>query len=132
METDRKPPVSPVPGLGDLDRKIAAQVAELIPDGSTLSWGWGTFPALCRRTEARHHLGIHSGLFSDSLMDLIRCGAVDNSRKGFQEGVSLCAFANGSQKLYDFLGRESGGNIPPEGPLPMNPGSSPGTGTWCP
>ncbi len=104
VETDRKPPVSPVPGLGDLDRKIAAQVAELIPDGSTLQLGVGHIPsAVAEELKVRHHLGIHSGLFSDSLMDLIRCGAVDNSRKGFQEGVSLCAFANGSQKLYDFL-----------------------------
>ena len=36
-------------------------------------------------------------------MDLIRSGAVDNSQKGFLDGISLCAFANGSQELYDFL-----------------------------
>lgn len=104
VETDRRAPVSPLPGMGDLDRKIAAHVAELIPDGSTLQLGVGHIPsAVAEALKDRNHLGIHTGLFSDSLMDLVRCGAVDNSRKGFLEGVSLCAFANGSQELYDFL-----------------------------
>lgn len=104
VETDRRAPVSPLPGMGELDRKIAAQVAELIPDGSTLQLGVGHIPsAVAEALKDRKHLGIHTGLFSDSLMDLVRCGAVDNSRKGFLEGISLCAFANGSQELYDFL-----------------------------
>ncbi len=104
VETDRRAPVSPLPSMGEMDRKIAAQVAELIPDGSTLQLGVGHIPsAVAEELKNRKHLGVHSGLFSDSLMDLVRCGAVDNSRKGFLDGISLCAFANGSQQLYDFL-----------------------------
>lgn len=104
VETDRRAPVSSLPCMGEIDRKIAAQVAELIPDGSTLQLGVGHIPsAVAEELKNRKHLGIHSGLFSDSLMDLIRCGAVDNTRKGFLDEISLCAFANGSQELYDFL-----------------------------
>ena len=109
VETDRKPPISPLPGIGDLDRKIAAHVAELIPDGSTLQLGVGHIPsAVAEALKDRKHLGIHTGLFSDSLMDLVQCGAVDNSRKGFLEGVSLCAFANGTRELYNFLDNNPG------------------------
>ena len=109
VETDRKPPISPLPGMGDLDRKIAAHVAELIPDGSTLQLGVGHIPsAVAEALKDRKHLGIHTGLFSDSLMDLVQCGAVDNSRKGFLEGVSLCAFANGTRELYNFLDNNPG------------------------
>lgn len=104
VETDRRAPVSSLSCMGEIDRKIAAQVAELIPDGSTLQLGVGHIPsAVAEELKIRKHLGIHSGLFSDSLMDLIRCGAVDNTRKGFLDEISLCAFANGSQELYDFL-----------------------------
>lgn len=104
VETDRRAPVSSLPCMGEIDRKIAAQVVDLIPDGSTLQLGVGHIPsAVAEELKNRKHLGIHSGLFSDSLMDLVRCGAVDNSRKGFLDGISLCAFANGSQELYDFL-----------------------------
>ena len=109
VETDRKPPISPLPGMGDLDRKIAAHVAELIPDGSTLQLGVGHIPsAVAEALKDRKHLGIHTGLFSDSLMDLVQCGAVDTSRKGFLEGVSLCAFANGTRELYNFLDNNPG------------------------
>lgn len=59
--------------------------------------------AVAIRLKDRMHLGIHSGMFSESLMELIRCGAVDNSRKGFHPGETVTAFAAGSQELYRFL-----------------------------
>ena len=36
-------------------------------------------------------------------MDLIECGAVDNSCKGLYNGYSVCSFTMGSQRLYDFI-----------------------------
>lgn len=108
-ETDRKPPEMAAPSMGELDRKIAAHVAELIPDGSTLQLGVGHIPsAVAEALRERKHLGIHSGLFSDCLMDLIQCGAVDNSQKGFCNGISVCAFVNGSRTLYDFVHNNPG------------------------
>ncbi len=38
------------------------------------------------------------------MVDLIECGAVDNTQKGFNDGVSICSFTMGSsRRLYDFL-----------------------------
>ena len=42
-------------------------------------------------------------MFTETMVDLIECGAVDNSRKGFYNGYSVCSFTLGSQRLYDFI-----------------------------
>lgn len=44
VETDRPVPEMPKTTLRPVDEAIGTRIAELIPDGSTLSWGWGTFP----------------------------------------------------------------------------------------
>lgn len=104
VETDRLCPEVPSTPYKEVDRIIGRNVAELIPDGSTLQLGVGHIPnAVAKELEVRHHLGIHSGLFSDELMQLMQCGAVDNSQKGYKDGKSICAFASGSRELYDFV-----------------------------
>jgi len=42
-------------------------------------------------------------MFTDGMVDLVQCGAVDNSQKTLYKGKSIATFALGSQKLYDFL-----------------------------
>ena len=42
-------------------------------------------------------------MFTETMVDLIECGAVDNSQKGFMNGFSVCSFTMGSRRLYDFL-----------------------------
>ena len=37
------------------------------------------------------------------MVDLIECGAVDNSQKGLNDGYSVCSFTMGTQRLYDFI-----------------------------
>lgn len=104
VETDRPVPEMPKTTLRPVDEAIGTRIAELIPDGSTLQLGVGHIPdAVAIRLKDRRHLGIHSGMFSESLMELIRCGAVDNSRKGFHPGETVTAFAAGSEELYRFL-----------------------------
>ncbi len=104
VETDRLCPEVPSTPYKKVDQIIGRNVAELIPDGSTIQLGVGHIPnAVAKELEVRHHLGIHSGLFSDELMQLMQCGAVDNSQKGVNEGKSICAFASGSRELYDFV-----------------------------
>ena len=104
VETDRLCPEMPEAPYKPVDQIIGRHVAELIPDGSTIQLGVGHIPnAVSKELEVRHHLGIHTGLFSDGLMELMQCGAADNSQKGFNDGKSICAFASGSRALYDFV-----------------------------
>nr|NJM03947.1 GNAT family N-acetyltransferase [Desulfobacula sp.] len=86
--------------------KIAANVASVIEDGSCLAFTFGPiFEALPRHLAAKKELGIHSPFFTDSLMDLVKSGAVTNRRKGLFRGRSLTAYALGTKELMQFLDR---------------------------
>lgn len=104
VESDRPiPAVNPVP-YTELDATIGKYVASLVEDGSTIQLGIGNIPnAVANELKAKKHLGIHTEMFTETMVDLIECGAVDNSRKGFCDGYSVASFTMGSQRLYDFL-----------------------------
>ncbi len=84
--------------------KIAEHIAPFILDGSCIQFGIGGLAtAMGRACRDKRHLGIHTELFVDSMMDLIECGAVDNSRKQIDIGLSTFGFAMGSERLHSFL-----------------------------
>jgi acyl-CoA hydrolase len=84
--------------------RIGHHAAQLIEDGSTIQCGLGNSPeAVVRALRKHRHLGIHSGMFNDALMELVRCGAVDHSRKTYQAGKIIASHVLGSRKLYEFV-----------------------------
>lgn len=86
--------------------KLAANVASVIEDGSCLAFTFGPiFEALPKHLATKKELGIHSPFFTDSLMDLVKSGAVTNRRKGLFRGRSLTAYALGTKDLMQFLDR---------------------------
>jgi acetyl-CoA hydrolase len=48
-------------------------------------------------------LGVHTEMFSDTLLPLIDSGVVNGSRKSIHPGVVVSAFALGTRRLYQFL-----------------------------
>ena len=88
----------------DVDRRIAALVAERIPDGATLQAGIGSIPnALLAGLADHRDLGIHTELLSDGLTDLVERGVVTGTRKTLNPGKVVATFALGTTGLYDFL-----------------------------
>ncbi len=84
--------------------RIAEHVAALVDDGSTLQAGIGAIPdAVLRRLVDRRHMGIHTELLGDGLVDLVECGAVDGSLKPWWPRKSVTSFVLGTQKAYDFV-----------------------------
>ena len=57
------------------------------------------------RLRDRRDLGIHSGLMSDSLLDLIEAGAVTNARKEIDRGVTVAGALFGTDRLYRWADR---------------------------
>jgi acyl-CoA hydrolase len=101
----RRPPVelaSPPPD--DISRRIAAHAASLICDGSTLQFGVGRIPdAILSSLSHVRDLGIHSGLINDAVVDLIERGAVTNTAKGIDPGITVTNQVIGTQRLYRFV-----------------------------
>lgn len=104
IHTDRDlPDHSPKPE-GPAEAKIGEIVAGLVEDGATLQMGIGAIPdAVLARLKNKSDLGVHTEMFSDGLIDLVRCGAVTNRAKKVFPGVIAASFAMGSKRLYDFI-----------------------------
>ena len=87
-----------------MDQKIGNYIAENIEDGSTIQLGIGGIPnAVAEALKSKKDLGIHTEMFTDGMVDLIECGAVNNSKKTLYNGRSVATFALGTKKLYQFL-----------------------------
>ncbi len=85
-------------------RAIGWHVASLIEDGATLQMGIGAIPnGVLAALRGHRDLGVHTEMFSDGLLPLVRSGAVNGSRKTLHPGVIVSTFAMGSQELYRFI-----------------------------
>jgi len=86
--------------------QIGEHVANLVPNGATLQMGIGAVPSgvLARLTNHRD-LGVHTEMFTDSLLPLIRSGVVNGARKTLHRGKVVSAFVSGSAELYRFVDR---------------------------
>ena len=90
--------------IDEVSAKIGNYIAEEIPNGATLQLGIGAIPdAVGMALQDKRHLGIHTEMFTDSMMTLIECGAVDNSAKPIHTGKTVATFAVGSRRMYDYI-----------------------------
>ena len=97
-------PTLPPAKLDETSITIGNLIAEQIPDGACIQLGIGAIPdAVGMALKAKHDLGIHTEMFTSSMVDLIECGAVNNSRKQIHRGVSVTTFAFGSKAINDFI-----------------------------
>lgn len=85
-------------------RRVAENIAELIPDGATMQMGIGAIPdAVLSFLFHKKDLGIHSELISDGVIDLVEAGVVTNARKTLLPGKIVVGFILGSQRLYSWV-----------------------------
>ena len=92
----------PMGSPGELQKQIASNIADLIPDGATMQMGIGEIPdAVLLYLKDKKDLGIHTELFSDGVIELIESGVLTNAAKTIHKGKCIAGFALGSQRLYD-------------------------------
>lgn len=104
IETDRPVPALPIAEPSDRDRKIGRHIASLIEDGSTIQLGIGGIPnAVAEALKGKRDLGIHTEMFTDGMVDLLRDGTVTNKQKTLYPGRTVCTFALGTERLYAYL-----------------------------
>ena len=90
--------------VSEIAKKIGANIAELIEDGSTLQMGIGEIPdAVLNYMHSKKDLGIHSEMVSDGVVELIEKGVINNEKKTIHPGKVIVGFVLGTRKLYDFL-----------------------------
>ncbi len=85
---------------------IGSYCARLIENDSTLELGIGALPQAVAESLLEigvQDLGIHTEMFSDSIIPLIEKGIVTNRKKSLHRGKAIASFAMGTKKLYDYL-----------------------------
>jgi acyl-CoA hydrolase/GNAT superfamily N-acetyltransferase len=92
----------------EISRMIGRNIATLVPDGATIQFGLGRMQGLGRLPHAtmefladKKDLGIHSEMITNSILALIRSGAVNGSRKSSDRGRIVTSFCMGTKELYD-------------------------------
>jgi acyl-CoA hydrolase len=103
VESDSRLIDMPDPEPSNVERLVASQVASLIPDRATVQLGVGTLPTAVAHALYEHQeLGIHSGVVSDALVDLVERGVVTNAHKGVDAGFTVTGGLFGTQRLRNF------------------------------
>jgi itaconate CoA-transferase len=83
---------------------IGKRIAELVPDGATLQVGYGALPdAVTPYLEGHRDLGIHTEVFGDALVRLIRRGAVTGRKKTLHPGKHVFTVALSTKQICEFL-----------------------------
>jgi 4-hydroxybutyrate CoA-transferase len=104
IETDRPLCEAPMGECNPVAERIGQHIAELIPDGATLQLGIGAIPdAVLRSLRHKRHLGLHSELFSDGIIDLVEAGVIDGEAKSIHRGKLVAGFVLGTRRLFDWV-----------------------------
>jgi len=85
-------------------QRIGKYVARLVQDGDTIQVGYGSIPnAILSSLGNKKHLGIHTELLGDGIVDLMKRGAVDNTKKTINRGKAIATFCMGSRETYEYI-----------------------------
>jgi 4-hydroxybutyrate CoA-transferase len=99
------PPYEHLPQVpSEVEQRIGQHVATLVADGATIQLGIGAIPAATAAALRDHRdLGVHTEMFTDTVMDLVEAGVVTGNRKERNRGKIVTAFLMGSRRLYEFV-----------------------------
>lgn len=103
------PPISPF-GTGaapsEVDKAIAQQIVDHIPNGACLQLGIGGMPnavgSLIAHSDLKE-LGVHTEIYSDGFVDIAKSGKITGQHKNLDRGKQTFVFAAGTQKVYDYI-----------------------------
>jgi acyl-CoA hydrolase len=100
VAVSRPPAEYPAAAPRDIEDAIADYIAGLVPDGATIQLGIGSMPsAVARRLHGHHDLGVHSGMITDAVAELIEAGVVTGACKSLDPGLVVTGFLMGTQRL---------------------------------
>lgn len=90
--------------LTNEELRIGEHVAGIIEDGATLQMGIGAIPDAVLSCLGNHkNLGVHTEMFSDGILPLVKSGVINNKLKTRHPGVIVSGFLLGTRELYDFV-----------------------------
>ena len=123
------PPVK----LGDVERRIGARVAELVPDGATMQMGIGAIPGAVRAAlDGKRDLGVHTEMFTDGVVDLVERGVITGATKEVNRGKIVSAFVHRHRAALRFVARQPDDRDARRPTTPTTRASSAASAAWSP
>lgn len=94
--------------VSEADSEVAQQigkyVSRLVRDGETIQVGYGSIPnAILSNLHDKKHLGVHSELFTDGIMELMKSCVIDNTKKSIDRGKTVASFCMGKKETYEYI-----------------------------
>jgi acyl-CoA hydrolase/RimJ/RimL family protein N-acetyltransferase len=84
--------------------QIGKYVAQLVQDGDTIQVGFGSIPyAILSNLDSKKHLGVHSELLTDGIVELMKKGVIDNSKKSLNKGKTIASYCMGKKETYEYI-----------------------------
>jgi len=88
----------------DTEKLIGKNCAALVEDGDCIQMGIGALPnALAAELGGHKNLGLHTEMFADGLLALIKKGVINGKCKKINTGKVVASFLLGSQDVYSFI-----------------------------
>jgi len=104
VEADYPPPEKAHTGAGKIELAVARNVAALIEDDSCIQIGIGKLPGGILNALSNHRrLGLHTGLVSDEVGELIDKGVMTGESKTIDRGAHVVGMAWGGRAFYEWL-----------------------------
>ena len=88
----------------EIAQRIGKYVSRLVQDGDTIQVGYGDIPnAIITNLDDKSHLGIHTELLNDGIVELMKKGMVDNTKKNIDRGKTVASFCMGKKETYEYI-----------------------------
>jgi acyl-CoA hydrolase/RimJ/RimL family protein N-acetyltransferase len=85
-------------------QEIGKYVSRLIRDAETIQVGYGSIPnAILSHLLNKKHLGVHTELLTDGIVELMKKRVIDNSQKTINRGKTVAAFCMGKKGTYEYI-----------------------------
>lgn len=86
------------------EKIIGRNCAALVEDGDCIQMGIGALPnALAAELGGHKNLGLHTEMFADGLLKLIKAGVINGKCKKLDTGKVVASFLLGSNDVYSFI-----------------------------
>jgi acyl-CoA hydrolase/RimJ/RimL family protein N-acetyltransferase len=88
----------------EIAQQIGKYVARIVEDGDTIQVGYGSIPnAILSSLGGKEHLGIHTELLTDGIVELMKKGVIDNTEKTVNRGKTVATFCMGKKETYEYI-----------------------------
>jgi acyl-CoA hydrolase/RimJ/RimL family protein N-acetyltransferase len=88
----------------EIAQQIGKYVARIVEDGGTIQVGYGSIPnAILSSLGGKEHLGIHTELLTDGIVELMKKGVIDNTEKTVNRGKTVATFCMGKKETYEYI-----------------------------